>query len=312
MKKVMFSLLGILLCIGLYSNTIYVPQDYSTIQLAINAANINNTTIIVDDGIYVENLVIVEKNLKIESVNGSAHTIIDGNYNGSVVDYCHAGLYLNTTNWCELTGFTIINGHTIYYGGGINAWYQSHIIFADITIKNNVAELNGGGLYFNNSEGIFNFLNRCSIYNNESYGIANEIYSPNTFIDVVVDTFMIEAPTSIAAYYEWGDTYINCGSGSYYSNFNFNDDFVYLIALPSAAENVMANIVKCYPNPACSELNFFSSNNEVISIYNVKGQLVKNLNVNYVYNLNIENFNRGIYFYKTNSSNQVGKFTIIK
>ena len=56
------------------SATIYVPDDYPTIQAAVNAASAGGT-IIVRDGTYNENIN-VNKRLTIQSENGAAKTIV--------------------------------------------------------------------------------------------------------------------------------------------------------------------------------------------------------------------------------------------
>ncbi|MFC1787159.1 hypothetical protein ACFLY8_03920, partial [Halobacteriota archaeon] len=53
---------------------IYVPDEYSTIQAAVNAAS-EGDTIIVRDGTYTENIV-VDKKLTIQSENGSDFTMV--------------------------------------------------------------------------------------------------------------------------------------------------------------------------------------------------------------------------------------------
>ena len=60
--------------------TIYVPNDYGTIQGAVDAAS-SGDTIIVRDGTYTEN-VNVNKRLTIRSENGSASI-----YYGSGIKY---------------------------------------------------------------------------------------------------------------------------------------------------------------------------------------------------------------------------------
>ncbi|MDC3133894.1 hypothetical protein OA958_03555, partial [Bacteroidota bacterium] len=86
-------------------SVIIVPNDYTTIQTAIDSANINDT-IIVMPGNYNENIVWNNKNLVIKSYSGRDHTIIDGQ-NLDVVIHISGGTIDSTS---LLEGFTIRNG----------------------------------------------------------------------------------------------------------------------------------------------------------------------------------------------------------
>lgn len=80
------------------AENIYVPDDYKTIQAAVDAAN-KGDTIIVRDGTYSP--VHIDMNhLTIQSENGSAQTIIQ------------SGLYVFrvTADYVHITGFTIKEG----------------------------------------------------------------------------------------------------------------------------------------------------------------------------------------------------------
>jgi thermitase len=79
---------------------IRVPNDYSTIQNAVNAANPGDT-ISVASGTYHENLQIVTPGLTIVGENKTS-TVIDGGGKGNVVTV--------TANNVEIDGFTIQNG----------------------------------------------------------------------------------------------------------------------------------------------------------------------------------------------------------
>jgi len=69
---------------NLVHSTIYVPDDYPTIQQAVNASS-PGYTIIVRDGVYTENVVVNVEHLTIKSENGSANCIVKAkNSNGSV------------------------------------------------------------------------------------------------------------------------------------------------------------------------------------------------------------------------------------
>lgn len=101
--------------------TIIVPDDYITIQDAINAASSGNI-IFVKNGIYYEHI-IVNKTLCIIGESRS-NTIIDGNRTGTCIHviangvnisnftirksgYPYAGIYLDNSNRCNISGNSI-------------------------------------------------------------------------------------------------------------------------------------------------------------------------------------------------------------
>ena len=89
---------------------ITVPDDYSTIQEAINAASPGDT-VCVKAGTYYENPV-VNKTLSLVGEN-AANTTIDGaNFSGGNVEV----IYIDAS-WVNLTGFTIRNSAPYRYGG---------------------------------------------------------------------------------------------------------------------------------------------------------------------------------------------------
>jgi len=124
---------------------ITVPGDYATIQAAIDAAN-DGAEIVVSPDTYQENINFGGKNIVLRSTDPTSSTvvestIIDGNNANSVVTF--SGTELTT---CVLSGFTITNGHSSDYGGGI----RGNGTFATIQynrITNNISLQVGGGLY---------------------------------------------------------------------------------------------------------------------------------------------------------------------
>ncbi len=132
-----------------------VPDDYSTIQQAIDAAT-DGDEIIVSPGIYYESINFNGKNIVLRSIDPTnpsvvASTIIDGNRAfDSVVRFSGRE---HTT--CVLSGFTITNG-AAPYGGGINgggiAGIGTQATIQHNNITNNAAYYNG--LYGGNGGGL--------------------------------------------------------------------------------------------------------------------------------------------------------------
>ena len=84
---------SILITTIVYSETLTVPEQYSSIQAAINASN-DQDTVMVSPGFYQENIDFNGKDIVVSSIfiidQDSliiASTIIDGNNNGSVVEF---------------------------------------------------------------------------------------------------------------------------------------------------------------------------------------------------------------------------------
>ncbi len=76
--------------------------DYSSIQDAVNAADVTATTVSVLPGVYVENIRITGKEMILASTSGPAATVLDGGGAGSV-------LQLGELSDVTIDGFTIRN-----------------------------------------------------------------------------------------------------------------------------------------------------------------------------------------------------------
>lgn len=85
---------------------IKVPMDYTTIQLAIDAA-VNGDRVIVYDGTYVENIDFKGKAIIVTGAFAMSSPVIDGNYSGSVVTF-------NSGEGRD----SILEGFRIYFGTG--------------------------------------------------------------------------------------------------------------------------------------------------------------------------------------------------
>ncbi|MBT7616912.1 MAG: T9SS type A sorting domain-containing protein [Calditrichaeota bacterium] len=133
-----------------HAETIHVPADHETIQVAINAAE-NGDSVLVAPGEYVENINFSGKLISVIGNPGNpSEVIINGNENGSVV--------LFTTGEGEeavLNGFTITGGNGDVFergdnfGGGILIFESSPIIKNSICQRNVMQDLGrseGGGI----------------------------------------------------------------------------------------------------------------------------------------------------------------------
>ncbi len=114
------------------ATTITVPDDYATIQGAINAAS-DGDTINVRAGTYHEN-VIINKKISLVGEN-SGTTIIDGSGNGNVV------LMTSASDTANISSFTLRNGRGINDGSGIDVQSSNNH-----TITNNIITDNQRGV----------------------------------------------------------------------------------------------------------------------------------------------------------------------
>jgi hypothetical protein len=181
----------------------YVPEKFSLIQSAINAA-IDGDTIIVDIGTYVENINFGGKDIRLTSINTDDpnivnSTIIDGGCNGSVVTFTGS----ETAN-CVLTGFTITNGsgtlgeYDYLYGGGIYG-NDTLAVISNCLIKDNNASC-GGGLYNHDGK-----LSNCKVMSNMAtrYG-GGLAYNGGEVINcIIVNNTAIFGGGGL--YRNWGD-----------------------------------------------------------------------------------------------------------
>jgi len=197
--KFSFVFFGIvILCSTSLSSTIYVPDDYQTIQEAISAS-FNGDTVIVKPGTYIENITFLGKAITVESEQGATVTTIDGNQNYPVVMFIN-----NEGTDSVINGFTLTNG-LAPDGGGVYCPGSSPTIM-DNTITLNNATYKGGGIYCVNSSAIidnndisYNSSNDGAgiYYDYSSLAITNNILSDNTATDVGGGIYCYHNPVSI-------------------------------------------------------------------------------------------------------------------
>ena len=139
---------------------IYVPDDYATIQLAIDVA-VDGDEIIVRDGTYIgegnRDIEFRGKAISLSSENGPENTIIDCEREGRGFSF-QSGETLTTI----LSGFTITGG-SVDYGGGIIIRDSSPLI-TECIISRNWARKHGAGVCLYNSNSTV--ITDCSISNN--------------------------------------------------------------------------------------------------------------------------------------------------
>jgi len=143
---------------GVTAGTIKVPTDYATIQAGIDAA-VNSDTVLVQPGIYSENINFNGKSIVLASLFITTgigtyieNTIIDGSRNGSVVT-----IRSGEDSTTVLCGFTITNGHAPC-GGGIDC-HDANPRLSHLIVVDNTAEEyywwyrsgKGSGVHINNS-----------------------------------------------------------------------------------------------------------------------------------------------------------------
>ena len=272
------------------SSTIYVPDDYPTIQEAINAASPGDT-IVVREGTYYENLVVNVSGIVLRSEMGTEKTIIDGNFTGTVVEI--------SANNVTIEGFTIkggglnafglsvissnnttIHGNNItnnYYG--IDLWYSSNNTIYGNNITNNGWSIrlyysSNNEIYGNNIENSIDYFGQAGIYLENSSG--NKIYGNN-----ITNNFY-----SIALW----------GSGSSGNNVSFNNILVGGLIVYDSYENVVeGNLVNGKPLVYLED----AVNVEVADAGQVIAVNSRNITVR---NLEISNTTIAIEFWRTNES----------
>ena len=179
-------IISIFLFSDAFSETILIPEDYDSIQLAIDAA-INGDSLIVSPGTYLENIDFLGKQILVSSeyyIDSDSTliglTIIDAGSTASAATFKN-----NESLTSVLQGFTLQNGignsedpdgnGSFYtYGGGIYFENSSPTI-KDCIIQNNTADQGGGGgLFCYNASPVFF---GCIILSNTTDDVGGGLYA---------------------------------------------------------------------------------------------------------------------------------------
>ncbi len=155
---------------------LYVRQDspapappYATwdtaahvIQDAVDAAQ-DGDTVLVTNGVYAlggrYQRVSVKRQMVLRSVNGPEVTVIQGYQTPGTTNGDGAMRCVYLADRAVLSGFTLTNGATTYYGGGV--WCSSTAMVTNCTFINNSAAYGGGG-------SIYGTLNNCTFIGNSA------------------------------------------------------------------------------------------------------------------------------------------------
>jgi len=231
--------------------TIMVPDQYPSIQEAINNAE-EGDTIYVRAGIYYEHLTI-DKTISL--VGENRNTILDGNGTGSPVyiiansvmitgfkirnsrfEYLYSGIRVEGSNYNNINGNTLVNNFD-----GIFLTYSSNNTICNNIIMNN--DWNGIHLKYNSN---YNVISSNTILKNRN-GIDTEVNSNNNYMlnNYIADSewdgidLMGAQNNSIK-----GNTIKNCFTGIYLGSETDNMNVIY-------HNNFINNMyqVTCYSAP---------------------------------------------------------------
>lgn len=143
MKQLSVLVLPLLVAGIAQAQTVYVPDDFSTIQEAVQAAS-NGEEIVVRPGSYFENVFIVGKDIVVRSEHGPNVTEINAGQAGACV------VFEDNPGSSRLAGFTLTNGSGkpdfLNRGGAIHSKYSAPII-EDCVVVGNMVNGDGGGIY---------------------------------------------------------------------------------------------------------------------------------------------------------------------
>jgi hypothetical protein len=166
------------------SNEIIVPDEYGTIQAAIDAAP-EGWTVLVRPDTYIENITFpTDRSISVRSTDGAGSTTINGNASGSVVTFS------TSSASSVLDGFTITNGNASTTGGGGIYCNGASPTITDCNISENSASSavfgRGGGMYNENASPT---VTHCTFSVNTSFVSGGGMHNANASPTVTHCTF---------------------------------------------------------------------------------------------------------------------------
>ena len=276
------------------ASTIYVPENYTLIQDAVDAASPGDT-IIVREGTYEENIE-VYKRLTIRSENGSDSTVVQA-------EYPDLPVFEVAADYVNLSGFTVKGA------------YEDHGIYlysADYcTISNNICSENEEGILLIVSENNNISNNNCylnndsiSIFLSNSNNISNNVCSDN--VDDGIYLIMSNSNNiSNNVCSDNGDDgiklYMSDSNNISDNNSPANN---FSISLTDSANNSVSGNV-CSYSSVCGIFIAGSTNNSISNnhgTYNYAGIGLMNSNDNSIFKNNCSENDRGIFPVNANNN----------
>jgi len=160
----------------LSARVIRVPDDYQSIQTAIDSSA-NGDTVLIAPARYTENINFNGRNITVASrflttrdKSFIERTIIDGNAQTRV-----AAFLRNENENARLIGLTLTNGRT-NYGGGVYISGASPTL-SYLIIRQNTATNNAGGIYSTNNSAPR--IDHCTIVNNTAAANGGSVWTYN-------------------------------------------------------------------------------------------------------------------------------------
>jgi predicted outer membrane repeat protein len=155
-------------------HAIGVPQDYGTIQQAVNAAQ-SGDEIIVSPDLYYENVDFLDKNIRLRSLypldaNCVAQTVIDGNGLDSCIK-----IISGQDPTTAVAGLRLQNGNAPEFGGGIYVDNSSGPVLMFNYITQNFAECYGGGI--DSRDNCYSYIFGNTIIDNDANDCGGGIHN---------------------------------------------------------------------------------------------------------------------------------------
>ncbi len=279
-----------LICSFAFAADRYVPDNYSTIQAAINIAADGDTIVLSPDTTYSgsgnNRINFKGKAITVRSVDPGdpetvASTVIDGGNSAQVFTF-----YMGETGNSKVQGVTITGGYG-FIGGAIYCHKNSSPVFENCVISGNTAVISGGAVYIAHTGSRPVFRN-CYITGNTAGNSAGAIYSIGSggiFENCLIAGNSTRRGGGVYAHGESTVALKNCtvtdnsaensGGGMYSyaaSNVTMTNCIIYNNSSPAAADILIADM-----GPATTLNLFYCNLSSDVTKVVVQGSCVLNL-----------------------------------